>query len=176
MCKHIGYVWPGMCRISYAEAKELLSQGIPVFHLYDDNSEGEIRELDELNEDGQYGIEFGNSFTFERYVESNADNTGFTCFCHGTANPKILLELTEEFLDLYQHYAPNDSVEKNIQQTWEYIRNTKPDTDDAATCAVWQEVVRRINTLIPDGWQFGNFRNNGVDYGFIRNLQGDVTP
>lgn len=167
MSRYIGYVWPGMRRISYKKAEKLLRQGEDVYRLYDDNSESQVENLSELDRSDSYGVEFGDSFTFARYAKSNADSTGFVCFSHGTAEPEVLLELADEFFEVYRE-SVSESVKATIDRTRQYLRERTVPGDDDANMALWEEAAQRINDLIPDGWQFGNFRNSGMDYGFIR--------
>lgn len=70
MYKYVGYVWPGMLRVSVAEAKKLLRRGAAVYRLYPDNTEGAVTEVREIEKDGEYGVEC-KEFSFDNYLASN---------------------------------------------------------------------------------------------------------
>ena len=72
MYKYVGYVWPGMIRVTPEEARDIFKNDGPVFRLYSDNSEGMVDELSEIVDDGEYGIESA-KFLSSDYLNRNQD-------------------------------------------------------------------------------------------------------
>lgn len=98
MYKYVGYVWPGMLRVSVTEAKKLLKSGADVYRLHLDNTEGAVTDIGEIEENGEYGVEC-EEFSFDNYLASNQDSSGAVVFSHGTDDVDDLLTLMKEFLE-----------------------------------------------------------------------------
>lgn len=166
MYKHIGYVWPGMERIDIETAKSLIEKGI-VYRLNDDNSESAVTDLSEFDPDGEYGIEFGDDFAFEEYFKSNVDDTGFVCFCHGTGDPYDLLSLALDLFDVSK-ICVSSGIRTSMEDLTVRVRTALDSDDEEQKWVIWRAVSDFINDMIPDGWIFGNYRNEGIDYGFVK--------
>lgn len=166
MYKHVGYVWPGMLRVSVQEAKDIVAAGGAVYCLHTDNTEGMVDKVNEIVENEEYGIEC-RIFSFKDYFECNANKDGHVLFSHGTEDPSDLLELAAEFLE----YVRPD-LRKTIQEAGDgMIRRIKAaieSGDETRMRATWNCVPCFINGIIPFGWKFGNFANNGLDYVFVK--------
>lgn len=167
MYKHIGYVWQGMKRIDIETAKSIIENGGGVYRLDSDNTEYEVSDLLELDPHADYGIEFWDDFTFEEYFKSNVDDSGFVCLCHGSEDPYDLLSVA---LDLFT--VSRNCVSSGIRETMadltERVRIVLDGSDEEQKWEMWRSVSTFINDIIPDGWMFGNYRNNGLDYGFVK--------
>lgn len=166
MYKHIGYVWPGMKRIPYEEAKEIVKSGGAVFRLYDNNAEGEVSDLSELTDEYPYGIEYCGCFTFEDYFSSNANEKGQILFSHGTEDVKDLLALAVDFFEVTKVTQGEDRqsalavVEKCIETGIKHMKEPE-------LSGLWLLSQMCIDAMIPDGWQFGRLEG-GIDYGFTK--------
>ena len=166
MYKYVGYVWPGMLRISVTEAKKLLKQGASVYRLYLDNTEGAVTDVSEIVNDGEYGVEC-KEFSFERYLASNQDNTGAVVFSHGTDSVDDLLELMKEFLECIRpslREALQDALDMLVKRIDKYAES---DDEQTKQC-IWHCAETFLNGVTPMGWKFGAFANNGLDYVFVR--------
>lgn len=166
MYKYVGYVWPGMLRVSVAEAKKLLRRGAAVYKLYPDNTEGAVTEVREIEKDGEYGVE-SKEFSFDNYLASNQDASGAVVFSHGTDNVDDLLVLMKEFLECIK-----PSLRESMQDALDMLVrriNKYAETDDLQTKqCVWRCAETFLNGVTPMGWKFGAFANSGLDYVFIR--------
>lgn len=166
MYKYVGYVWPGMLRVSVAEAKKLLRRGAAVYKLYPDNTEGAVTEVREIEKDGEYGVEC-KEFSFDNYLASNQDASGAVVFSHGTDDVDDLLVLMKEFLECIK-----PSLRESMQDALDMLVrriNKYAETDDLQTKqCVWRCAETFLNGVTPMGWKFGAFANSGLDYVFIR--------
>lgn len=166
MYKYVGYVWPGMLRVSMAEAKKLLRRGAAVYRLYPDNTEGAVTEVCEIEKDGEYGVEC-KKFSFDNYLASNQDASGEVVFSHGTDDVDDLLVLMKEFLECIRpslRESLQDALDMMLRRIDKYA-----ETDDLQTKqCVWRCAETFLNGVTPMGWKFGAFANNGLDYVFIR--------
>lgn len=167
MYKHIGYVWPGMQRIDAETARAIIESGGAVYELRDDNSEAEVSDLSDFDPDGAYGIECRDNFTFERYMESNADETDFVCLCHGTGDP---CDLLSQALNLFEvsKVCVSYGIRATMNELTARVRTALDSVDEQQKWGIWRTVSAFINDIIPNGWIFGNYRNNGLDYGFVK--------
>ena len=163
MYKHVGYVWPGMLRVSTDEARILFGKGAAVYRLYSDNTEGAVSDIGEIEENGEYGVE-PKEFSFEEYLSANQDK-GFVYFSHGTDDVNDLLMLMKEFMECIRpslREALKIALDTVLRRIDKYL-----DTDETETKqAVWRCCVVFINGVLPMGWEFGAFANDGLDYVF----------
>lgn len=166
MYRYVGYVWPGMLRVSVNEAKKIVSAGGAVYSLHDDNTVAMIRQADEIRENEEYGIECEN-FSFKDYFESNANKDGHVVFSHGTEDPSDLLELAAEFLKCVRP-ALRTTIQEAADGMIRRIKTALESGDEDRMKAAWNCVPCFINGIIPCGWKFGNFANNGLDYVFVK--------
>ena len=166
MYKYVGYVWPGMLRVSVTEAKKLLRRGAAVYRLYSDNTEGAVTEVGEIEKDGEYGVEC-KEFSFNNYLASNQDSSGAVVFSHGTDDIDDLLTLMKEFLECIRpslRESLQDALDMLIKRIDKYA-----ETEDVQTKqCVWRCAETFLNDATPMGWKFGAFANNGLDYVFIK--------
>lgn len=166
MYKYVGYVWPGMLRVSVAEAKKLLRRGAAVYRLHLDNTEASVSDISEIVKDGEYGVEC-KEFSFEQYLASNQNDSGEVVFSHGTDSVDDLLELMKEFLECVRpslRVALQDALDMLVRRIDKYT-----DSDDMQTKqCVWRCAETFLNGVTPMGWKFGAFANNGLDYVFIK--------
>lgn len=166
MYKYVGYVWPGMLRVSVPEAKKLFRRGAAVYRLYIDNTEGAVSDISEIEEDGEYGVEC-KEFSFDNYFASNQDTSGAVVFSHGTDDVDDLLVLMKEFLECIRpslRESLQDALDMLVKRIDKYAG-----TDDIQTKqCVWRCAETFLNGVTPMGWKFGAFANNGLDYVFIR--------
>lgn len=166
MYKHVGYVWPGMIRVSVPEARKLLRRGAAVYRLYPDNTEGAVTDTSEIEKDGEYGVEC-KEFSFEHYLASNQDKSGVVVFSHGTDDVDDLLELMKEFLECIRpslREAIQDALDMLLKRIDKYS-----ESDDVQTKqCIWRCAETFLNGVTPMGWKFGAFANNGLDYVFIK--------
>ncbi len=167
MYKHIGYVWPGMKRISLDEAKELFKLGASVFRLYDNNAEGEVTEASELEENMDYGVEFGKHFTFEEYFGSNANADGVVVFSHGVDNATDLLALAVDFFEVSK-VELKDTQRRVVVSLEKFIEYALLKLNDTEKEDAWDLVQYHISEIIPKEWKFGMLDSSGLDYGFSR--------
>lgn len=166
MYKYVGYVWPGMLRVSVTEAKKLLRRGAAVYRLHLDNTESAVTEVSEIVKDGEYGVEC-KEFSFEQYLASNQNDFGEVVFSHGTDSVDDLLELMKEFLECIRpslREALQDALDILVRRIDKYN-----DSDDMQTkLCVWRCAETFLNGVTPMGWKFGAFANNGLDYVFVK--------
>lgn len=166
MYKHVGYVWPGIIRVSVSEAKRLLRRGAAVYRLHSDNTEGVVTDVGELVKDGEYGVEC-KEFSFEQYLASNQDASGAVVFSHGTDDVNDLLELMKEFLECIRpslRQSIQDALDMLVKRIDKYANS-----DDVETKrCIWRCAETFINGVTPMGWKFGAFANNGLDFVFIK--------
>lgn len=166
MYKYVGYVWPGMLRVSVTEAKKLLRRGAAVYRLYSDNTEGVVTEVREIEKDGEYGVEC-KEFSFNNYLASNQDSSGAVVFSHGTDDIDDLLALMKEFLECIKpslRESLQDALDMLIKRIDKYA-----ETEDTQTKqCIWRCAETFLNGVTPMGWKFGAFANNGLDYVFIK--------
>lgn len=172
MYKHVGYVWPGMLRISVAEARRLVKKGAAVYRLHSDNTEGAVSDVSEIEKTGEYGVE-SKEFSFKKYLDANQDSSGLVYFSHGTDSVDDLLELMKEFLECIRpslREAVQEALDALIRRIDKYA-----DTDnESAKQCVWRCSEVFLNGVIPLGWQFGAFANDGIDYVFKKEERGAV--
>lgn len=164
MYKYVGYVWPGMIRVTPEEARNILKNDGPVFRLHLDNSEGMVEDLSEIVDDGEYGIE-SVEFSFPDYLKHNQDKDGYVYFSHGTDDVNDLLELSKEFLECVRP-VQREAIQMALDQLVRRIEKYLPTDDDKAKQSAWSCVITFINGITPMGWQFGPFTNDGLDYIF----------
>ena len=166
MYKYVGYVWPGMLRVSVTEAKKLLRRGAAVYRLHLDNTESAVTEVSEIVKDGEYGVEC-KEFSFAQYLASNQDDSGAVVFSHGTDSVDDLLALMKEFLECIRpslRVALQEALDMIVRRIDKYT-----DSDDMLTKeCVWRCAETFLNGVTPMGWKFGAFANNGLDYVFIK--------
>lgn len=166
MYKYVGYVWPGMLRVSVTEAKKLLRRGAAVYRLHLDNTESAVTEVSEIVKDGEYGVEC-KEFSFAQYLASNQDDSGAVVFSHGTDSVDDLLVLMKEFLECIRpslRVALQEALDMIVRRIDKYA-----DSDDMQTKeCVWRCAETFLNGVTPMGWKFGAFANNGLDYVFIK--------
>lgn len=164
MYKYVGYVWPGMIRVTPEEARDIFKNDGPVFRLYSDNSEGMVDELSEIVDDGEYGIE-STKFLSSDYLNRNQDKDGYVYFSHGTDDLNDLLELSKEFLECVRS-VQREATQSELNRLIKRIEKYLPTDDMKAKQSVWSCVITVINGITPIGWQFGPFTNDGLDYVF----------
>ncbi len=167
MYKHIGYVWPGMKRIDAETAKSILKKGGAVYELHNNNSEAEVSDLSDFDPDGTYGIEFRDGFTIENYLKSNVDETGFVCFSHGTNDLDDLLFLALELFEVSK-ISVGIGIRSSMDDLEIGIRAMLNCDDEKDKWKMWRTVSVFISDITPNGWIFGRYRNNGLDYGFVK--------
>lgn len=166
MYKYVGYVWPGMLRVPVKEARQLFVEGVVVYRLHLNNTESMITDVNEIDDDGEFGVEC-KKFDFDDYFTANKDTYGVVTFSHGTDDIDDLIILMKEFLECIKQSI--DGVLKPklvtlVQGIDNYI-DTK-ETDMKSN--IWKDAKAFLNDIIPPGWKFGAFTNNGLDYVFVK--------
>lgn len=165
MYKQVGYVWPGMLRVSTEEARKLFNEGAAVYCLHTDNTEGAVSELDEIADCDDYGVEM-KEFSFEEYLSSNQYD-GKVYFSHGTDEVDDLLTLMKEFMECIRpslRESLQDALDTVVRRIDKYLGTTQTDKKEA----VWRCCVVFINGVLPMGWKFGAYENEGIDYVFVK--------
>jgi len=166
MYKYVGYVWPGMLRITAEEARKIIGDGGTVYRLYLDNTEGAVGTTDDVEDTGEYGVEC-DRFSFENYLDANQDQDGFVYFSHGTDSVDDLLELAKEFMECVRpslRPALQDALDSLLLRIEKYL----PDGEDAVKQCIWRCAQTFIDGVTPMGWKFGLFAGNEVDYVFTK--------
>ena len=166
MYENVGYVWPGMLRVSVKEARQLFADGNIVYRLHLDNTESMITDVNEIDYDGEFGVEC-KKFDFDNYFTANKDAFGMVTFSHGTDDIDDLLTLMKEFLECIKqsiYDAFKTKLETLIQEIDNYIDTKETDMKNR----IWKEAEAFLNDIIPPGWRFGAFANNGLDYVFVK--------
>ncbi len=166
MYKYVGYVWPGMLRISASEAKKLLRKGKEVYRLYLDNTEGAVTDISEIEKNGEYGVEC-KAFSFDSYLASNQAPSGVVVFSHGTDDIDDLLVLMKEFLECIRP-SLRESLQEALDMLVKRICKYVDSSDLPAKQCVWRCAEIFLNGVTPMGWKFGAYANNGLDYVFIK--------
>lgn len=172
MYKHVGYVWPGMLRVSAAEARKLFRKGSVVYRLHPDNTEAAVTEISGIEKDGEYGVEC-KEFSFEKYLDANQDSSGVVYFSRGTDNVDDLLMLMKEFLECIRpslREALQDALDMTMSRIDKYL-----DTEEQQTkLCVWRCAETFLNGVTPIGWKFGPYANDGLDYVFVKEERATV--
>lgn len=166
MYKYVGYVWPGMLRVSVTEAKKLLRSGADVYRLHLDNTEGAVTDIGEIEENGEYGVEC-EEFSFDNYLASNQDSSGAVVFSHGTDDVDDLLALMKEFLECIRP-SLRESLQNALDMLLKRIDKYTDSNDVQTKQCIWRCAETFLNGVTPMGWKFGTFANNGLDYVFIK--------
>ena len=166
MYKHVGYVWPGMLRVSIKEARELYSKGSTVYKLHLDNTESMITDISEIEEDGDYGVEC-KKFSFDDYFTANKDSYGVVTFSHGTDDIDDLLTLMKEFLECIKQ-STDDVFKSKLETLIKGIDNYIDTKETDRKSNIWKGAEAFLNDIIPPEWKFGAFANNGLDYVFVK--------
>ena len=166
MYKYVGYVWPGMLRVSIKEARELYSKGSTVYKLHLDNTESMITDISEIDDDGEFEVEC-NKFDFDDYLTANKDSYGVVMFSHGTDDIDDLLTLMKEFLE-YIKQSIDDALKSKLETLVQGIDNYIDTKETDMKSNIWKEAETFLNDIIPPGWKFGAFANNGLDYVFVK--------
>jgi len=166
MYKHVGYVWPGMLRISVNEAKDIIQKGGTVYRLYSDNTEGAVEDIKELDTTAEYGVECA-EFSFKDYLNTNGDPNGLVYFSYGTDDLDDLLTLAKEFLECIRpslRSSLQDALDSLIRRIDKYLPE---DAEETKSC-IWRCIQTFIDGVTPMGWKFGLYAGNETDYVFIK--------
>ena len=165
MYKHVGYVWPGMLRVTVKEARRLFKEGSIVYRLHLDNTESMIADVNEIDDEGEFGVEC-KEFDFDDYFTANKDAFGMVTFSHGTDDIDDLLTLMKEFLECIMQ-SIDDTLKPKLETIIQEIDNYIDTKETDIKSNIWKDVEVFLNDIIPPGWKFGEFANNGLDYVFI---------
>lgn len=165
MYKYVGYVWPGMLRVSAKEARKLFAEGVVVYRLHLNNTESMITDVNEID-DGEFGVEC-KKFDFDNYFTANKDAYGVITFSHGTDDIDDLLTLMKEFLECIKQ-SIDDVFKPKLETIVQGIDNYIDTKETDMKSNIFKDAETFLNDIIPPGWKFGAFANNGLDYVFIK--------
>ncbi len=166
MYKYVGYVWSGMLRVTVEEARQLFAEGVIVYRLHLNNTESMISDVNEIDDNGEFGVEC-KKFDFDKYFTANADSFGAVTFSHGTDDIDDLLTLMKEFLE-YIKQSIDDALKSKLETLVQGIDNYIDTKETDMKSNIWKEAETFLNDIIPPGWKFGAFANNGLDYVFVK--------
>ena len=166
MYKYVGYVWPGMLRVTARDAKQLFAEGVIIYRLHLDNTESMITDVNEIDNEGEFGVEC-KKFDFDNYFTANKDAFGMVTFSHGTDDIDALLTLMKEFLECIKQ-SIDDAFKTKLETLIQELDNYIDTKENDRKSKIWKEAEAFLNDIIPPGWRFGTFANNGLDYVFVK--------
>lgn len=163
MC-NIGFVWPGMKKLSPSEAKKRIEEYDDVYELFDDNTCKKC-DIAHFSHFKMYGIMYGDDFSFREHLINEYRVTGRVLFCKETDDVSIKLRISYEWL-LYIAAELSNSYLKKCNELINRIKKISLNAEDhgkhhestfqnqKALIKLWDDIQIFFQEICPDNWYF----------------------